>query len=113
MQEISLDYGDGLMTVQLPDSATVVRYGTTYEDPPEVDPWDATQKALANPLGMPPLKELAKPGDKVVIAFPDRVKGGAHSKDPVVSQVRGHSDQGRRVRRVSDYEPGVRGIGDV
>jgi nickel-dependent lactate racemase len=29
---------------------------------------------------MPPLRELAKPGQKVVIAFPDRVKGGAHPK---------------------------------
>jgi nickel-dependent lactate racemase len=29
---------------------------------------------------MPSLKDLAKPGDKVVIAFPDRVKGGAHPK---------------------------------
>lgn len=80
MQDVSLDYGDGLMTVQLPDDATVVRYGTTYEDPPEVNPWEATRQALANPVGMPPLRELAKPGDNVVIAFPDRVKGGTHSK---------------------------------
>jgi nickel-dependent lactate racemase len=80
MQEVTLDYGDGLMKVQLPDSATVVRYGETYEDPPEVDPWQATRAAFDNPLGMPPLKDLVKAGDKVVIAFPDRVKGGAHPK---------------------------------
>jgi nickel-dependent lactate racemase len=43
-----------------------------------VDPWEATREALENPLGMPPLRELAKPGYKVVIAFPDRVKGRAH-----------------------------------
>jgi len=78
MQEVLLDYGDELMTVQVPDSATVVRYGETYVDPAEVDPWEATRQALENPLGMPPLRELAKPGDKVVIATPDRVKGGAH-----------------------------------
>ncbi len=78
MQEVQLDYGDGQMTVKVTDRATVVRYGDTYTDPPDVDPWEATRRALNKPLGMPPLRELAKPGDKVVIAFPDRVKGGAH-----------------------------------
>ncbi len=80
MHELLLDYGDELMPVQVPDRATVVRYGETYTDPPEVDPWQATRAALENPLGMPPLRELAKPGDKVVIAFPDQVKGGAHPR---------------------------------
>jgi nickel-dependent lactate racemase len=80
MQEVVLDYGDGTMAVEVPDSATIVRYGETYEDPPEVDPWQATRRALEKPWGMPPLSELAKPGHKVVIAFPDRVKGGAHPK---------------------------------
>jgi hypothetical protein len=80
MQEVQLDYGDGLMPVEVPDSATIVRYGETYVDPPEVDPWEATRQALENPVGTPPLRELVKPGQKVVIAFPDRVKGGAHPK---------------------------------
>lgn len=80
MQEVLLDYGDGRMRVELPDSATVVRYGRTYTDPPAVDPVEATRKALAAPLGMPPLRELAGPGKKVVIGFPDRVKGGAGPK---------------------------------
>ncbi len=80
MPKILLDYGDELMPVQVPNNATVVRYGETYVDPPEVDPWEATREALENPLGMPPLRELAQPGDKVVIAFPDRVKGGAHER---------------------------------
>jgi nickel-dependent lactate racemase len=80
MKDVLLDYGDGLMPAQVPDSATVVRYGETYVDPPEVDPWQATRQALENPVGVPPLRELAKPGQKVVIAFPDRVKGGAHPK---------------------------------
>jgi nickel-dependent lactate racemase len=80
MQEVQLDYGDQLMVVELPDNAKVVRYGETYTDPPEVDPWTATRRALNNPLGMPPLRELAQAGDKVVIAFPDKVKGGAHPR---------------------------------
>ncbi len=80
MQEVFLDYGDGVMPINVPESATVVRYGETFTDPPEVDPFAATRHALENPLGMKPLRELAKAGDKVVISFPDRVKGGAHPK---------------------------------
>jgi nickel-dependent lactate racemase len=79
MQQVSLDYGDGKMEVELPDSATVVVPGVMYQDPPEVDPWESTRQALARPLGMPPLKELAGPGKRVVIAFPDKVKGGTHA----------------------------------
>ena len=78
MQKVSLDYGVGKMDVDLPDTASVVRYGQTYTDPPAVDPVEATRRALDNPLGLPPLKDQAGPGKKVVIAFPDRVKGGAH-----------------------------------
>ena len=80
MKDVLLDYGDEQLSVQVPDSAEIVRYGQTYDDPPEIDPWQATRNALGSPLGMPPLKEMVKPGDKVVIAFPDRVKGGAHSR---------------------------------
>ena len=79
-QLVTLDYGDGFMEVELPDSATVVRYGTTCTDPPEVDPWEATRQTLEHPLGMPPLRELAAPGRTAVIAFPDRVKGGSDEK---------------------------------
>jgi lactate racemase len=77
VKEVRLDYGDGFMPVDLPDSAEVVRYGETYTDPPAVNPYDATQAALKNPLGFPPLKDLGGRGKKVVIGFPDRVKGGA------------------------------------
>ncbi len=58
MQDVLLDYGDGRMQVQLPDHAVVVRYGKTYTDPPTVDPAEATRKALAAPLGTPPLRQL-------------------------------------------------------
>jgi nickel-dependent lactate racemase len=76
MSELLLEYGDGHMAVDLPESATVVRYGETYTDPPEVDSYEAVRRALDNPLGFPPLKELGGPDKKVVIGFPDRVKGG-------------------------------------
>ena len=80
MKEVKLDYGDGHMSVQLPDTAVVVRYGETYTDPPAVDNIEATRRALQNPLGCPPLTELAGPDKKIVIGFPDRVKGGAHPR---------------------------------
>lgn len=76
MQQVKLDYGDGKMEIELPDTATVVVSGETYQDPPAVDPWEATRRALANPLGLPPLRDSVGPGSKVVIAFPDKVKGG-------------------------------------
>ena len=75
MQEVLLDYGDGKMRVELPDSAVVVRYGETYTDPPEVDPVEATRKALDKPLGFPPLRELGGPNKKVVIGFPTGSRG--------------------------------------
>ncbi len=78
MQEVLLDYGDGKMRVELPDSAVVVRYGRTYTDPPAVDVAGAVRQALSKPHGFPPLKDLAGPKQKIVIAFPDRVKGGVH-----------------------------------
>lgn len=76
MKHVTLDYGDTHMDVELPDTATIVRYGETYTDSPEIDNHEATLKALRKPLGFRPLKELAGVGKKVVIGFPDRVKGG-------------------------------------
>jgi hypothetical protein len=78
MKTLDLDHGTRKMSVDLPDSSIVVRYGETYVDPPTVDPVAATRAALDAPLGMPPLTELAGPGKTAVIVFPDRVKGGAH-----------------------------------
>ena len=78
MKKIELDYGTDRVSVELPDSTVVVRYGETYVDPPTAGPVAATRAALDAPLGMPPLTELAGPGRSAVIVFPDRVKGGAH-----------------------------------
>ncbi len=58
MKTVRLDYGDGYMPVDLPDSAEVVRYGETYVDPPAVNPQEATRAALEKPLGLPTLREL-------------------------------------------------------
>ncbi|MBS1303382.1 lactate racemase domain-containing protein [Loktanella sp. SALINAS62] len=79
MQDVELDYSDTKMRVELPDSATIVRFGQTYQDPPGVDPVAATRAALAAPGGLPPLSDLAGPDKTAAIAFPDRVKGGTHA----------------------------------
>ena len=79
MQEVSLDYGDGLLSVELPDTAVVVEYGKTYKDPDGVDTSQAVKEAIATPHGFPPPRNLGGLNKKVVIAFPDRVKGGAHA----------------------------------
>lgn len=80
MKEVLVEYGDAKMPIEVPDTATIFHLGKDNIDPPEVDPWEATRQALAHPLEMPPLRELVKKNSRVVIAFPDRVKGGAHEK---------------------------------
>lgn len=77
MKTVKLDYGDGLMEADLPDTATIVRYQEIYDDSPEVDPFEAGRQTLDNPAGMPPLREMAGPRKKVVIGFSDRTKGQA------------------------------------
>ncbi len=66
------------MKIEVPDDATILTPEDLKQDPPSVDPFEATRKALENPLGMPPLKDLVKPNDDIIICFPDRVKGGTH-----------------------------------
>lgn len=79
MQRVQLEYGDGHVEVELPNSAVVVRPGEAHDEPDALaDPVAATRAAIETPLGCPPLTELVGPGSKVCIAFPDRVKGGAH-----------------------------------
>ncbi|MGI6368494.1 MAG: lactate racemase domain-containing protein [Anaerolineae bacterium] len=75
--KISLEYGMGMMDANVPDDADVFVPGETVPDPPFLpDPVEATRHSLRNPIDMPPLAELAKPGDRVSIVFPDVVKGG-------------------------------------
>lgn len=76
---LSFEYGTDMMEATLPDTADVFVPGETVADPPCIPQERIVQetlKSLRNPLGMPPLSELAFPGAKCVIIFPDRVKGG-------------------------------------
>lgn len=80
MKSVFIEYGDTKMPVEVPDNATILTPEDLRQDPPKVDPYEATRRALENPLGMPPLRELAAPGKKAIILCPDRVKGGAHKE---------------------------------
>lgn len=77
--KLDFEYGPGLMSAELPDERTDVFIpGETVADPPELpDPVAATREAILKPLNMQPLSKQAKAGNKVVIVFPDRVKGGS------------------------------------
>ena len=77
MKTVQLEYGEGVLDVELPDSADVFIPGETVPDPPYIlDVETATRESILNPLGMPPISDLVGPGSKVTISFPDRVKGG-------------------------------------
>jgi hypothetical protein len=77
--KLSFEYGTGMMDAVLPDYTDVFIPGETVPDPPYIPAErirEETLHSLRNPIGMPPLSELAFPGAKCVIIFPDRVKGG-------------------------------------
>jgi lactate racemase len=77
---IDIEYGDGTLPIDVPAATPVVRAGELYEEPaPLEDPVGATREALRNPVGSEPLRSLANASSRVVIGFPDRVKGGAHA----------------------------------
>ncbi len=81
MKKIDFEYGNGLMTAELPDSTDIFIPGETVADP-ECLPqnweslYEATLESIRNPIGMPSLRELAAPGKTVVFVIPDIVKGG-------------------------------------
>ena len=79
--KLEFEYGNGLMSAELPDSTKVFIPGETVPDPPCLpQDWDnlyaATLESIRHPLGMKPLRELAGPGKSVVFVIPDIVKGG-------------------------------------
>lgn len=85
--KIMFEYGQGMMEAELPDNTDVFIPGETVADPeyiPENIIVEETRKSILNPIGMNPIEKLVKKGSKVVIVFPDRVKGGtqptAHRK---------------------------------
>ncbi|MCI8375763.1 MAG: DUF2088 domain-containing protein [Lachnospiraceae bacterium] len=79
--KLEFEYGNGVMSADLPDNTEVFIPGQTVPDPPCLPQdwdslWAATRASVRNPVGMPPLSELAHKGSRAVIVIPDIVKGG-------------------------------------
>lgn len=79
--KLNFEYGNGLMSAELPDNTDVFIPGETVQDPPCLpQDWDslyrATLKSIREPIGMEPLAALAKGKKSVVFVIPDIVKGG-------------------------------------
>lgn len=75
--KIKFEYGKGFMEANLPENTDVFITGETVKDPPVLENiYEETRKSILNPIGLKPIAEQVGPGSKVVIVFPDRVKGG-------------------------------------
>ena len=77
--KLEFEYGNGLMSAELPDNTEIFIPGTTVKDPPctpEEKLVEATRESVRNPMGMDPLSKLAHKGSTVVFVIPDIVKGG-------------------------------------
>jgi nickel-dependent lactate racemase len=64
-------FGDRMIPVNLPQRTKIASPGLSASFSPAQNLRGVIQEALKNPLGTPPLYELAKPGWKVTIAFDD------------------------------------------
>lgn len=77
MKRIAFEYGQGVMEAELPDHTDVFVPGETVPDPPFIaDTEGETRQSVLNPVGMLPIAAQVHKGSKVVIIFPDKVKGG-------------------------------------
>lgn len=64
-------YGDRMIPVKLPERTKIAPPGLSTSLPPVSNLKETIEEALKDPIDLPPLRELAKPGSKVVIAFDD------------------------------------------
>lgn len=69
--QATIPSGEELIQVTLPDRTQLVRPGIGLPLPPEPDPALPVARALAAPLDLPPLADLARPGMRVTLAFDD------------------------------------------
>jgi nickel-dependent lactate racemase len=66
----SLKYGHGYVAISLPEDQILCEI-VADEYPPLTDVPSAVKQALEQPIDAPPLRELVKPGEKVVIVVSD------------------------------------------
>ena len=63
------------MVVDVPEDTTIIGFRTGPNIVVE-NPVDEIKRALDNPIGSGRIRDMVKAGSKIVIAFPDKVKGG-------------------------------------
>ena len=75
MIELTLAHGEGTVRAAVPDRTRVIRGGggggTASRLPPVADQEVAVRDALAQPMGLPRIRELVPAGGRVLIAFDD------------------------------------------
>jgi hypothetical protein len=80
---VELPYGTGTLTATLPEDTRHVSSDADVVLPPLADLDAAVRAALAAPLGLPRLRDLARAGDRVTIAFDDHTVGSFGPIRPV------------------------------
>lgn len=103
--KLSFEYGQGTMDATLPDNTDLFIPGETVADPPVLtDIEGTTRDSILNPAGIPPIARQVKKGSKVVIVFPDRVKGGtqenSHRKTSIPILIKECTDAGVNPRDI-------------
>jgi hypothetical protein len=80
---VDLPYADGTLSATLPPGSRLLSGEATAALPPLADLDRAVRDALAAPLGLPRLRDLARPGARVTIAFDDHTTGSFGPIRPV------------------------------
>lgn len=70
---IGIPYVDRIIGIEIPERNLIFDLGPR-DVPPVIDYREAIRKALANPIGTPPLYELVRPGQKVIIISDDNTR---------------------------------------
>ncbi len=89
MVDVPLAYGEGTLVASLPDRTVVIGAAGARPAPrqSEAERRRRIRQALAAPLGMPRLRELARPGMRVVIAFDDpTVRGSGDIRKLIIEE---------------------------
>jgi hypothetical protein len=81
--KVELPYADGTLSATLPEGTRRLSSAAEGALTPLADLDGAVRAALAAPLGLPRLRELAKPGARVTIAFDDHTVGSFGPIRPV------------------------------
>jgi hypothetical protein len=81
--KVELPYAEGTLTATVPDDSRRLSSAGETAVPPVGDLDAAVRAALATPLGLPRVRDLVKPADRVTIAFDDHTVGSFGPIRPV------------------------------